>query len=150
MAIGTDAARMMVVDSSAWAAYFNGSETPHAARLDAALRDEEDLAVLPIVVAEVLQGFRTERGFEEAEHLLVSLPVLHPTLECQVRAARLFRTLRGKGVTVRGAIDCVIAQVCLDVEAQLLSPDRDFEQIARHTSLRLWSSGPPASIAESP
>lgn len=150
MAVGADAARMMVVDSSAWAAYFNGSETPHAARLDAALRDEEDLAVLPIVVAEVLQGFRTERGFEEAERLLVSLPVIHPSLDCHVRAARLFRTLRGQGVTVRGAIDCVIAQVCLDAGAELLSPDRDFEQIARHTSLRLWTSGPPAPIAENP
>jgi hypothetical protein len=131
---------MMIVDSGTWAAHFNGLETPHAARLDAALRDEEDLAVLPIIVTEVLQGFRTERGFEEAEDLLVSLPVFHPTLDSHVRAARLFRTLRGKGVTVRGAVDCVIAQACLDLEAQLLSPDRDFEQIARHTSLRLWSS----------
>ena len=136
---------MMIVDSGAWAAYFNGLATPHAARLNTALRDEEDLAVLPIIVTEVLQGFRTDHGFEEAESLLVSLPVIHPTLDSHVRAARLFRTLRGKGVTVRGAVDCVIAQACLDLEAQLLSPDRDFEQIARHTSLRLWSSGPELS-----
>lgn len=135
------AARMMIVDSGAWAAYFNGLETPHAARLDAVLRDEEDLAVLPIIVTEVLQGFRTEHGFEEAERRLVALPVIHPTLDCHVRAARLFRTLRGLGVTVRGAVDCVIAQTCLDLGAELLSPDRDFEQIARHTSLRLWGSG---------
>ena len=123
-----------------------GLETPHAARLDAALRDEEDLAVLPIIVTEVLQGFRTERGFEQAENLLVSLPVIHPALDCHVRAARLFRTLRRLGVPVRGAIDCVIAQACIDLEAQLLSPDRDFEQVARHTSLRLWSSGSGAEL----
>ena len=55
-----------------------------------------------------------------------------------MRAARLFRSLRKKGVTVRGAVDCVIAQTCLDTEAELLSPDSDFRQIARHTSLRLW------------
>jgi hypothetical protein len=140
VAVGAHAAPMMIVDSSTWAAFFNGLDTPHAARLDIALRDEEDLAVLPIIVTEVLQGFRTEHGFEEAESLLGSLPVIHPTLDCHVRAARLFRILRGHGVTVRGAIDCVIAQACLDLEAQLLSPDRDFEQIACHTSLRLWSS----------
>ena len=59
-------------------------------------------------------------------------------MEGHVRAARLFRTLRGKGVTVRGAVDCVIGQTCLDAGAELLSPDRDFEHIARHTRLRLW------------
>lgn len=128
---------MMIVDSNAWADFFNGVEAPHVARLDAALQDEEDLAVLPIIVTEVLQGFRSERGFQQAEAVLVSLPVIHPTLDCHVRAARLFRSLRRQGVTVRGAIDCVIAQACLDLEAFLLSPDRDFEQIARHTRLRL-------------
>ena len=130
---------MTIVDSNAWADFFNGVERPHVARLDAALRDEEDLAVLPIIVTEVLQGFRTESGFREAEEVLVSLPVIHPTLGCHIRAARLFRSLRRQGVTIRGAVDCVIAQACLDLEAHLLSPDRDFEQIARHTPLRLWS-----------
>ena len=51
-------------------------------------------------------------------------------------AWRLFRSLRRTGITVRGAIDCIIAQTCLDLEAELLSPDADFEHIARHTSLR--------------
>jgi predicted nucleic acid-binding protein len=50
----------------------------------------------------------------------------------------LFRSLRKRGVTVRGAVDCVIAQVCLDIEAELLSPDADFERIVGHTGLRLW------------
>lgn len=130
---------MMVVDSNSWADFFNGVEAPHVVRLDGALRDEEDLAVLPIIVTEVLQGFRNERGFRQAERVLVSLPVIHPSLACHVRAAALFRSLRRRGVTVRGAVDCVIAQTCLDADAELLSPDRDFRQIARHTDLRLWS-----------
>jgi predicted nucleic acid-binding protein len=66
--------------------------------------------------------------------------MIHPTVECHVRAARLFRTLRRKGVTVRGAVDCVIAQTCLDIGAELLSPDADFRHIARHTALRLWNA----------
>lgn len=131
---------MTIVDSNTWADFFNGFEAPHVARLDAALRDEEDLAVLPIIITEVLQGFQTEDAFRRAESLLVALPVVQSTVACHVRAAALFRTLRGKGVTVRGAIDCVIAQTCLDLEAELLSPDRDFEQIARHTPLLLWRS----------
>jgi len=131
---------MIIVDSNTWADYFNGLQTPHVRRLDAALEDEEDLSMIPIIVTGVLQGFRTDTGFQRARRVLVSLPMIHPTVDCHVRAARLFRTLRRKGVTVRGAVDCVIAQTCMDVGAELLSPDADFDHIARHTALRLWRS----------
>ncbi len=129
---------MMIVDSNAWADFFNGATTPHVERLDTALRDEEDLAILPIIVTEVLQGFRTDSGFRSARRVLVALPVIQPDLGVHVRAAGLFRSLRRQGVTVRGAVDCIIAQTCLEIGAELLSPDTDFEQIARRTPLRLW------------
>lgn len=129
---------MMIVDSNAWADFFNGVQSRHGQRLDVALQEEGDLAVIPIIITEVLQGFRTDTGFKRARRVLVALPVIHPSVECHVGAARLFRSLRRKGVTVRGAVDCIIAQTCLDIDAELLSPDMDFKHIARHTPLRLW------------
>ena len=117
-----------------WADFFNGVRSPHVRRLDAGLEEGEDLAVIPIII---LQGFRTDTGVRRARRILVSMPVIQPTVSCHVRAARLFRSLRRKGITVRGAVDCVIAQTCLDIEAELLSPDADFEHIASHTPLRL-------------
>jgi len=129
---------MIDVDSNTWADFFNGVRSAHAERLEAVLREEEDVATLPIIVTEVLQGFRTDRGFETARRVLVQLPMIHPTVDGHVRAARLFRSLRRKGVTVRGAVDCIIAQACLDTGAELLSPDSDFEHIARHAPLKLW------------
>ncbi len=131
---------MIIVDSNTWADFFNGFESPHVERLTTALEEEADLAVLPIIVTEVLQGFRTDAGFRRARAVLVPLAVIEPTLDCHVRAAQLFRRLRGAGVTVRGAVDCVIAQTCLDLDVTLLSPDTDFERIAVHTPLRLWRS----------
>ena len=129
---------MIIVDSNAWADFFNGASNPHVQRLDTALDGEEDLAVIPVIVTEVLQGFRTDSGFRRARRVLVALPVIQPSVDCPVRAARLFRSLRKKGITVRGAVDCIIAQTCLDVDAELLSPDADFRRIAAHTPLRLW------------
>jgi predicted nucleic acid-binding protein len=129
---------VIVVDSNCWADFFNGASTPHVDRLDAALRQQEDLAVIPIIITEVLQGFRTDSGFKRARSVLISLPVIPPTVDCHVRAASLFRSLRRRGITVRGAVDCIIAQVCLDLDAELLSPDSDFERVARHTPLHLW------------
>jgi predicted nucleic acid-binding protein len=128
---------MIVVDSNIWADFFSGASNRHVERLDVALHEEEDLAVLPIIITEVLQGFRTDAGFRKARRVLLALPVIQPTVDCHVRAARLFRSLRRKGITVRGAVDCIIAQTCLDLGAELLSPDADFRRIARHTSLRL-------------
>jgi len=129
---------MIVVDSNTWADFFNGTASPHVRRLDVALQDEEDLAILPIIITEVLQGFRTEKGFQRARRVLEALPTIQPTVDCHVRAARLFRFLRQKSITVRGAVDCIIAQACLDLDAELLSPDADFRHIARHTPLRVW------------
>jgi hypothetical protein len=131
---------MIIVDSNTWADFFKGDRNPQSDRLERALEEETDMAVLPVIITEVLQGFRSDAGFRRAERVLVSLPVLHPTVECHVRAARLFRSLRAKGVTVRGAVDCIIAQLCMDADAELLSPDADFTHIARHTSLRLWQA----------
>jgi predicted nucleic acid-binding protein len=138
MAIGARDTPMMVVDTSIWADFFNGASTPHVERLATALLEEEDLAVIPVIVTEVLQGFRTAAGFQRVRRVLVSLPAIHPTMDCHVRAALLFRSLRRKGITVRGAVDCVIAQACIDIKAELLSPDADFLHIACHTPLRLW------------
>ncbi|MBI1849754.1 MAG: PIN domain nuclease [Planctomycetes bacterium] len=128
---------MIVVDTSVWVAYFNGQANPHADRLDVALIREEHMAILPIIVTETLQGFRTDSGFRKAKQVLLSIPLLIPSMHAHVRAAALFRLLRSKGVTVRGAIDCIVAQSCLDHGAELLSMDGDFKRIAEHTRLKL-------------
>ena len=129
---------MIIVDSGTWVDFFNGIESPHMKRLDAALEQEEDLAVLPIIITEVLQGFRSDTDFQRARSILVALPTIEPSVDSHVEAARLFRLLRGKGITVRGAVDCLIAQSCIETKAILLSPDVDFENIARHSTLQLW------------
>jgi hypothetical protein len=131
---------VIVVDTSAWGAFFNGAPAPTADRLAAALETGESIAIMPVIVTETLQGFRTESGFGKALALLVRLPLLEPSLDAHVRAARLFRSLRRQGVTIRGTIDCIIAQVCIDTGAALLTLDRDFERIAAHSALELVRS----------
>jgi len=82
-----------------------------------------------------ITGARSKR---EVVHLaLRRLPRLEPGFATHVRAAALYRMLRARGVTVRGAVDCIIAATCLETGAALLTLDRDFEAIARHAGLRL-------------
>ena len=127
---------MIVVDTTVWADWFNGTDSPQVDRLDQAF-DRQDAGLVPVILTEVLQGFRSEPDFERARALLVQLPALTLDIEGHASAARLFRRLRKKGVTVRGAIDCIIAQTCIAAGVALLSADQDFVGIARHTPLRL-------------
>jgi predicted nucleic acid-binding protein len=92
---------------------------------------------MPIIITEVLQGFRSDSGFRRARDLLTRLPLLELGTEGHVAAAQLFRTLRARGITIRGAVDCVISQTCMDHGAELLSVDEDFARIASYTDLKL-------------
>ena len=128
---------MIVIDTSVWAAWFNGVNSVEVGRLDEAL-ERQDAGLAPVILTEVLQGFRSDRDLERARALLVRLPVLTLDVEGHVAAARLFRQLRRRGITVRGAVDCIIAQTCIAADVELLSSGRDFVAIARHSRLRLW------------
>ena len=127
---------MIVADTTVWADWFNGVSTPAIHPLDVALAAGE-IGVPPLVLAEVLQGFKREAGFEQARALLVRLPLLPLDALGYVEAARLFRRLRRVGITIHGTVDCVIAQTCIGIEAELLTTDADFALIARHSNLRL-------------
>jgi predicted nucleic acid-binding protein len=127
---------VIVVDTTVWADWFNGAQTPEVDRLDQALAAQE-AGLTPLILTEVLQGFRADADFDRARALLARLPVLELDVDGHVAAARLLRLMRRRGITVRGAVDCVVAQTCIVADAELLTSDRDFIGIARHAPLRL-------------
>jgi predicted nucleic acid-binding protein len=127
---------VIVVDTAVWADWFNGIASPQVTRLGHAI-DRQDAGLVPVILTEVLQGFRADRDFARARSLLLGLPLLALDVDGHVEAARLYRRLRNRGITVRGTIDCIIAQTCITASVELLSTDQDFAGIARHTPLRL-------------
>ncbi len=126
---------MILVDSSVWIDYFRGVATPQADRLDALL-GVEALATGDVVMAEVLQGFVSERDFLDALRLLTSLSVIDIAgQDIAVQAARNYRALRARGVTVRKTIDTLIATRCIESGYSLLYSDRDFDPFVEHLGL---------------
>lgn len=127
---------MILVDSSVWIDFFRGTVTPQTDRLDALLGNEP-LAIGDLILTEVLQGFRSERDFNQARKLLGTLDVVNiGGLEVAVQAARNFRFLRAQGVTIRKTIDSLIATRCIESDYSLLFSDRDFEPFVQHLGLR--------------
>ena len=128
---------MILVDSSVWIDYFNGMVTPQTEKLDRLL-GQEPLAIGDLTLAEVLQGFQSERDFNEARRLLTSLTVVAlGGQEIAIQAARNFRALRKTGVTIRKTVDTIIATWCIENGFELLHSDRDFEPLVKHLGLRV-------------
>src|SRR5690554_3329414 len=127
---------MMVVDTSVWIGCFRGQVHPLVNHLEAALKERKPIALVPIILTEVLQGFQDENVSFQVCTQLARLPILTGSIDTFIRAAELYRTLRRHGFTIRRTVDCVIAQHCIDANASLLSSDRDFAHIASCTSLK--------------
>lgn len=127
---------MILVDSSVWIDYFRGAATAQAEKLDSLL-GREPLATGDLILAEVLQGFVSDRDFNQARRLLDSLEVIELGGKAiAIQAARNFRALRALGFTVRKTIDTIIATRCIEAGYTLLHSDRDFEPFVKHLGLR--------------
>jgi predicted nucleic acid-binding protein len=128
---------LILVDSSVWIDYFNGAFTAQTEKLDRLL-GYEPLAVGDLILTEVLQGFAAESDFDQARKMLTSLTLVElGGTEIAIQAARNFRVLRNRGVTVRKTIDTIIATRCIESGYELLHNDRDFEPFVQHLGLRV-------------
>jgi predicted nucleic acid-binding protein len=126
---------MIIVDSSVWIDYFNGNDIPEVAKLDQLL-GQELLGVGDLILTEVLQGFRQDKEYQTAKRLLTSLTVFEMLgAEMAIKSAENFRDLRKKGITVRKAIDVMIATFCIENGHSLLFADRDFDPFVEHLGL---------------
>ena len=126
---------MILVDSSVWIALLRNQVTPQVATL-LAVRDPTNLLVADLVLTELLQGARSDRHAAEIErelasfsHITISSPAMAPV------AARHYRRLRERGITIRTTIDLIIATYCIANGHHLLHQDRDFEPFAEHCGL---------------
>ena len=127
---------MILVDSSVWIDYFRGTVTPQTERLDELL-GSEPVAVGDLILAEVLQGFGSDRDFNKARKLLTSLDMVAiGGVDIAIEAARNFRSLRELGITVRKTIDTLIATRCIEDDLELLFSDRDFDPFVEHLGMR--------------
>ena len=130
---------MILVDTSVWIDYFNGRKTWQTNLLDNLLSDIPIL-IGDLILAEILQGFRSNNDYQSAKSFLTDLPFRQlGGYRVAVQSAQNYRTLRKKGVRVRKTIDVIIGTYCIIEELPLLHDDRDFEPMVSHLSLKTLS-----------
>jgi len=131
---------MLVVDSGVWIDFFNGAESPARGSLRRLLTQGETEIIVPdLVLFEVLRGFRQERDYLQAEALMNTLTI-EPSggRALAIKAAQHYRSLRAMGITVRSAVDVLLAAFCIDRGYTLLHADRDFDAFEELRGLRAW------------
>ena len=131
---------MVLIDSSVWINFFNGSETESVQTLEDLIAAEEDVCISGYILTEVLQGFRDDRSFETVRRQLLKLTIFDLNVpDSYIKAAQLYRRCRKQGITIRRTADCIIAQSAIENKLFLLHDDADFDKIAEVCSLKIYS-----------
>ena len=125
----------MIVDTSALIDWLLRRETPATVKLSEAMQRKEDIAILPCILQEALQGARSPvvlADLAEELNVFAMLLVKDPPRIAK-SAAEVYARCRWMGFTPRSPNDCLIAASCIELDQPLLHSDRDFEQIAEST-----------------
>ncbi len=126
----------VLVDTSAWAEFLNGTDSPEARAVDRLLAGEDDVCTCGLVAAEVFQGIKRDR--EELEAFFRKMTFLEPVgIDTYLKAADLHRTLRRRGITIRSTIDCFLAVLAAENRCDMLFRDRDLKHIVESGLLDL-------------
>jgi predicted nucleic acid-binding protein len=126
---------VIVVDSSVWIDFLNDRDSRQVRRLLALLGSEE-IIVGDLMLCEILQGLESERAASEVETLLRHFDIMPMAGDAiAIAAARNFRSLRRRGITIRKTIDLLIGTWCIENRTPLLHNDSDFRPMARFLGL---------------
>ncbi|MBI2769459.1 MAG: PIN domain nuclease [Burkholderiales bacterium] len=134
---------MLLLDASVWIDLLRGNDNG-SVRYAMEREPFEDLALTPMTYLEVLQGARSDAEMGQMASLLQAYALLEPAagLDTYEAAARMYMTARRRGVTIRTAVDCLVAAVAIEHGAVLVHNDRDFLALQRvDDRLQLYPAG---------
>jgi hypothetical protein len=126
-----------MVDTTVWVDFFGGKNKVQVQKLEQFLKDGEDICICGVILSEVLQGIREDSDYTKTLSRFDSFLFLQMNRHTFVKAAELYRTLRRQGITIRKAVDCMIASVAIEHNIALLHNDKDFDPIEKLCGLRV-------------
>lgn len=126
---------MMLIDTSVIIQLLR-DETGKAAKNWRKLVARDEFVLSRLTQAELLQGARDEDHWQQLDGYLEGQDYVEAYGPNWRDAARIYFDLRRKGSTVRGVIDCCIAQLAIEHKLTLVHRDKDYETIARIRPLR--------------
>jgi hypothetical protein len=130
---------VILVDTSVFIDFFNGKNSKLSELLIKSIETSEDICTCGLIMTEILQGIRSDKEYDRIRNILSGLLYLPITKNIFIHASSIYRDIRKHGKTIRSPIDCIIAAICIEHEIELLHNDKDFDNIAQYTSLRVMN-----------
>ncbi len=119
----------IIVDTSIWIEYLLRPHSREKKEIDSLL-DNNQVALMGIVLAELLQGTKDQKEFQLLKSTLEALPFYETSLNIWVKTGEIAYSLRKKGITIPLS-DCLIAALALQNGCEIYTLDPYFKQIEK-------------------
>jgi predicted nucleic acid-binding protein len=132
----------LFVDTSVWSLAFRRDAPAPSAEVGAlvgAIEAGDTIVTTGLVLQELLQGFGGPKARDQILDRFSAVPFLTPDRDHHTRAAELRNRCRRSGVQI-GAIDALLAELCIRHDLTMLTSDGDFKRIAAHSALKVWTA----------
>ena len=124
----------VLVDTSAWIEFFKKKEPYY--KVIGNWIDEDRIFCTGLILAELLQGVRTEKELDTIKDFLHVFEFIEEHKELCEKAGELSFNLGRKGYTI-GLSDCYIAVASLENNARILTRDKHFHMIKSVVDINL-------------
>ena len=121
---------MIIVDTSVWVDFLDGTENSQTKHLSESLKSEIPIFYTGLILQEVLQGMHSKKQQTLIKKEFRKLLLVTPSIEDHIKGAEIFTNCRKKGFTIRKSIDCLISALCMNCNLSLLDRDKDFSYVA--------------------
>lgn len=128
-------AERVLIDTSVWIEYFRNHAPGLVGLVEQSAKNRE-ICVPRVVMAELIQGAKSEKEIAVIGKFMDAFTILDQTELTWLKAGRLSHELKRKGKNIN-LTDCYIAVLAMENDCALLTLDKHFTDISRHTGLEL-------------
>lgn len=125
----------VLLDTSVWIEFFRKREPYHD--IVTRLIDDEQITCCGIILAELMQGAKSEKELTVLDDFLQVFNFIPGTPELWAAAGKLSFQLRRTGVTI-GLSDCYIAVAASSERVQVATLDSHFEALCKPARITLY------------
>lgn len=124
---------MYLVDTSVWISYLREEQNTAVVYLKNLLKKSQPIGITSLIYQEILQGASLEKDFLRLANYFGTQLFYHPLhpITSYENAAHLYFACRKQGIMIRSTVDCLIAQIAIEHDLELLHNDKDFEKISK-------------------
>ncbi len=125
----------ILVDTSVWIDYFKG-QNYHIVNLMDAIFAKSNIYVPKVVIAELIQGCKSEKEISVIEEFLDAFFIIDNSENTWIKAGKLSFSMKKQGKTVN-IVDCFISIIAQENDCLIFTLDKHFKDIKNFIKIKL-------------